>query len=64
MKKKVKDVDDLDENWLANIPCQNAHAFKNVLLLGSELFFAVHNRTLRGRTYGSTNGRTHTLVTE
>ena len=29
LKMKVKDVDDLDENLPANIPCQHAYVCKN-----------------------------------
>ena len=39
---EVKDVDDLDENWQGEVPCQCAYVCKNGASKSSHLF-AVHN---------------------
>ena len=45
LKMKVKDVDDVEDNWQTKVPCQHACA-KNGTSRSSHLF-TVHNGTFR-----------------
>ena len=56
LKMIIKDVEELDDSWQVNVPCQRAYVFKN----WSNRLFAVHNRTFHeGRTHERTNELTN-----
>ena len=38
LQMKIKDVEDLDELWKMNVPCQHAHGAKLVLLCPAVFF--------------------------
>ena len=63
LKLKVKDIDDLDENWQARYLVKMCMCAKFDASRSSRLF-AVHNRTFRYRTDARTNERTNARTNE
>ena len=63
LEMKVKDVDDLDEHYQANLLCQRAYVCKKNGASRSNRLFAVHIRTFcDGRTGGRTLVHPHCLL--